>query len=290
MGSFKGVVSDMFIYTTTHVITGADVTRKIYDTPRDIALPRIDFHGCSFTYGMGVNDTQTYPYLFAMSNPQYQVRNYGRPGYSTLEALLILKRQKNQNDLPKALMTNNLDFHDQRNAGSAEWREGLQEGFLMDGGRCLSKEYAKTVYSCQFPFGEMADDKLKIKRYGVYGIYHRLWGRHHSALIYAIERSLNKYLYDGTPHALISQAIFLEIQKSCAENKIDLVITVMSSGHSTEDMQKFLTGNHIKWIAVNVDFSNPIYTNQPYDQHPSPLAHHLFAEKIDRALKQKANK
>ncbi len=279
-GAFKVVINQGLIYTTTHVKTGNVVTRKIYDGAPDSSLPRIDFHGCSFTYGMGVSDTNVYPYLFARNRPDLVVRNYGCPGYSTLEALLILKQQKSENDLPKIVIVNYLDFHDERSAGSSQWREGQQVAFLKGTASHVSKEILETLDSCSFPFAQVVNNALEIRWYNIHRLYHQFWGRDKSALIYGLEKAVNKQKYDRQPEFEITKAILLEIQKLCNENKIELGVTTMSSSDKTHELINFLSVHHIKTIDLAIDFADPRYTNKPYDGHPSPLAHHLFADKL----------
>ena len=279
-GSFKAVVNEKLVYYTNHVRTGGQVTRRIYNCGPDSSLPRLDFHGCSFTYGMGVNDSQTYAALFAGENLSYRVRNCACPGYLTLEALLVLERQKEQNDLPETVVLNYLDFHDQRNAGTAEWRQAQQEGFMNGASRCLSKGQVQNISLCRFPFAGFSNRALDVKWFNIAGMYHQFWGREKSAFIYALEQAVNKISYSGPSPQLITKAVFLEIQKFCLVNKIKLIVTTMSAGENTNEMQRFFTDNHIEWIDIAVDFSNPVYTNFPYDGHPSPLAHRWFANKL----------
>ncbi len=279
-GNFNVVINEKLNYHATHVKAGDDVVRKIYDTLPGPGLPRVDFHGCSFTYGMGVSDTQTYPYYYAMLNPMVRVRNYGCPGYAALEALLILQRQVQQNNLPQTVIVNYLDFHDDRSAGSSQWREGQQEGFLMLGDKCLSADYIKKVDSCRFPFAALVNNKPGVQWYNVQQLYHRFWGRNYSALVYALEKTVNKWLYDNTPPQRITEAILIQIQQLCKQNNVKLIVTTMSAGSKTNTLAGFLDANHIQHINLAIDFSNPLYTNQPYDGHPSPLAHRLIAQKL----------
>jgi hypothetical protein len=280
-GHFKIEINDSCYYNTTHIVSNNNVIRKIYDKNTEIGHPLVDFHGCSFTYGMGVNDTEPYPYLWAQSHPDYIVRNFGCPGYSTLDALLILQRQKIQNDLPSAAVINYLDFHDERNWGSASWREGLQEGIMSSSSRLLSEKTGRTVSQCRFPFAKVSNGGLMIEWFNVNQLYHRFCGRDYSALIYAIEKVFNRCVYNKSDPGLTTRAIFEKIKSICKKNNVKLVVTIMSQNSKSKSMQNFLKRNNFNCQDISIDFSNPLYTNQPPDTHPSPLAHRIFAAKLD---------
>lgn len=279
-GLFTAIVKDKLSYRAGHVCTGFNITRMIYDS-LPVGLPRIDFHGCSFTYGMGVSDTLVYPYLYAMSHRHWSVRNYGCPGYSTLEALIILRRQKEQNDLPHAVIINYLDFHDERNSGTAEWRERLKEGFSLGAARFLSAVQIGRLADSRFPFAEVSNGKVIVQHYDLHSLYYTLWLRDYSAVFYGSERCLNRWLYERHDPQLVTEMIFREIKEFCAANKVELIVSIMSQSKATNEMKSFLNKEGIRSVDISLDFSNPIYTNLPYDGHPSPLAHYLFAEKLE---------
>jgi hypothetical protein len=182
--------------------------------------------------------------------------------------------------MPACAVINYLDFHDERNAGTAEWREGLKGGFLVGAGHLLSERIINKIYSCRFPFAKLTDNKLEKEWFKINSLYYQFWGRDNSAFIYALEKAMNGFLYNGSNPALVTKAVLLEIKKICSENKTGLIVTIMNSSDKTRDIKKFLTENNIKWIDISVDFSNTVYTNLPYDGHPSPLAHRLFAAKL----------
>jgi hypothetical protein len=57
------------------------------------ARPVVVAAGCSFTFGHGLNDEDTWPWLLQEQLPEYQVLNAGVMGYGTDQALLAAERQ-----------------------------------------------------------------------------------------------------------------------------------------------------------------------------------------------------
>jgi hypothetical protein len=57
------------------------------------AGPLLIASGCSFTFGHGVNDSDSWPWLLQARLPNYHVMNLGVMGYGTDQALLAAERQ-----------------------------------------------------------------------------------------------------------------------------------------------------------------------------------------------------
>ena len=126
-GKFDVSINKTITYTCTHTIDSYRITQK---QPIFSPKKRIDIHGCSFTYGMGVDDSLAYPFLVQQALPSLDIRNYAVPGYGTIQTLLILQQQIAQGQTPDKLILNYLDFHDERNALTPNYRNNLYFGFL----------------------------------------------------------------------------------------------------------------------------------------------------------------
>jgi hypothetical protein len=57
----------------------------------DSATAHLMFFGCSYTYGEGVNNTETFTHLLAHTLPNYQVYNYAYSGYGPQQTLAKLE-------------------------------------------------------------------------------------------------------------------------------------------------------------------------------------------------------
>lgn len=78
--------------------------------------------GCSFTFGHGLNDRDTWPWLLQEKLPNYHVVNVGCMGYGTDQALLAAERQLLQAPGKTALVVLGFaDFQIERNRSPQGW-------------------------------------------------------------------------------------------------------------------------------------------------------------------------
>jgi hypothetical protein len=66
---------------------------------RDKSRKLIHMLGCSFTFGHGVEDNETYPWIIADMHPDLQIKNYGVSSYCPMRSLLQLREIKEKPDL-----------------------------------------------------------------------------------------------------------------------------------------------------------------------------------------------
>jgi hypothetical protein len=94
--------------------------RKTSASPHD--GPEILAAGCSFTFGHGLNDQDTWPWLLQEKLPQYRVVNAGCMGYGTDQALLAADREVEQHPSQvKAVILGFGDFQIERNRCTQGW-------------------------------------------------------------------------------------------------------------------------------------------------------------------------
>lgn len=103
-------------------------------------LSRINFFGCSFTYGYGLNDDETFPYYVAQKIENISVKNFGFTGYGVHQALAILQSDRDTSGPINFLLT--APWHAPRSSCKTSWTAGsprykLQpNGDLIRVGRC----------------------------------------------------------------------------------------------------------------------------------------------------------
>jgi len=84
--------------------------------------PAIIATGCSFTFGHGLNDEDTWPWLLQKKFPNYRVMNLGVMGYGTDQALLAAERQVLRSPQQTAAVVLGLaDFQIERNRSPQGW-------------------------------------------------------------------------------------------------------------------------------------------------------------------------
>ena len=84
------------------------------------ARPVVVAAGCSFSFGHGLNDEDTWPWLLQEQLPQYQVLNAAVMGYGTDQALLAAERQIRQHPA-QAVVLGFGAFQIERNRAPQGW-------------------------------------------------------------------------------------------------------------------------------------------------------------------------
>jgi hypothetical protein len=125
------------IYTVKYTI-GDDGFRT---TPHDYSISKaVNFLGCSFTFGEGLDDDQTLPYYVSKLGG-YHVRNYGFFGYGPHQALAILTSTRNTDGAINFFLT--APWHAERSACIPIFSAGSPRYYMVDGniqqnGVCMS--------------------------------------------------------------------------------------------------------------------------------------------------------
>lgn len=89
------------------------------------------FLGCSFTFGVGVEDQLTYPYLLAAQAwPRIQVRNFSVSGWGTTQAFLALENELKHRPAPRLVVYGLIAHHRQRNYLRKSWFAKGKAGWL----------------------------------------------------------------------------------------------------------------------------------------------------------------
>jgi hypothetical protein len=110
----QGVVQ----YDVTYGVSGG--TRLTSQWPHE--GPALIAAGCSFTFGHGVNDQDSWPWLVQEGLAGYRVINAAVMGYGTDQALLAAERELEQNrGRTAAIVLGFGDFQIERNRGAQGW-------------------------------------------------------------------------------------------------------------------------------------------------------------------------
>ena len=106
--------------------------------------PRVRFFGDSYTFGVGLNDSETLPQVFADLTGA-NVENYGFPGYSPAQTLYAMQKGMFDKDIAtaKLFILETAPFHVDRTACLPSWAVGAPRYVLKDGkldlaGHCRS--------------------------------------------------------------------------------------------------------------------------------------------------------
>ena len=110
----KGVVAFDVVYSL------AAGKRQIPAVP--LSGPLLIATGCSFTFGHGLNDADTWPAQLQQKLPNYRVVSVAAIGYGTDQALLAAERELQQHKGQiGGVVLGFADFHIQRNRSAQSW-------------------------------------------------------------------------------------------------------------------------------------------------------------------------
>jgi len=115
------------IYDVNYTI-GSDGFRVTDQSQQE--TERINFFGCSFTFGEGLNDRETLPYYFAQYSDSFKVKNFGFHGYGAHQAVAIMQSDRDTAGKLNFLLT--VPWHAQRSACKPIWTAGSPRYSLIN--------------------------------------------------------------------------------------------------------------------------------------------------------------
>ena len=273
-GKFQVKMNHKINYTCTH---HSDSFRILSYSEPIRFQKKIDIHGCSFTYGMSVDDSLAFPFLLQKSFPNYRFRNYSVPGFGNIQALIRLKNQIKNNDLPDIIMVSYADFHDERNALNTNYRKSLYHGFLN------ANEKIKPLFDeSQMPYYDL-EKGIQYRNWNK--MYKNWFGRDYLATVNSLQNAFEKMKSASDDEKAITHKILLEINDLCKKSNIDFFVLTITENANTEITKQFCEQQNIKVLDVGLELPSEKYSNLPYDIHPNRIAHRVFAERILEKMK-----
>jgi hypothetical protein len=268
-GRFTVTLGTGYSFKVTHLPNTLRITHPLdgYEIPRE--KEEIWIFGCSFTYGWGLNDEQTYPWLLQERFPAYELVNFGVSGYGTIHSLLQF-RDALKLMHPKVAVLAYADFHDIRNT------------FL----RIRQKEtvpYNKLGPLLQ-PYARLDEDGEL--RYSMAEVAYREFPlMRHMALAHFIETMYDRYedkLYRS--HA-VSEALVEEMGRLAREHEVKFVVAGIAESRDMHRMLYFAQEHGIPSVDISVDLRIEENMNATHDGHPSAIANKKYADKLEAFLK-----
>lgn len=274
-GTYQVTINKELKYTATHLNSRQRTCGSVSDTGT-----LITFYGCSFTYGTGVNDSEVYPYLLQQQFDSLKIENRAVPGYGQAQVLVQLEDDLTNKEKPSILVLNYLPFHNERNTMNTGYQQKIRMGYEL-----TKKDDSRiSKYPCSYPYGEMVDGKLNMKKMSIGEINSTFPLISYSAITNTLQNLIDQKSVDAEQDEKVTQAMIREIKRICDDFDVKLVVTYMMNDAETKRMIQFCEEISIPTVDIYVDLNQEGYTNAPHDQHPSPIAHKLFAEKLSTFL------
>ncbi len=233
------------------------------------------FFGDSFTFGEWVDDNETMPFAISQLARQYQVYNYGVPGYGPQHLLAKLESGELASELgkpaaPVTLVYTFIDSHVKRAIGSMHY-------------------YAAWMADC--PLYVFNADKTGVVRRGSF----------------RTGRPRHSFLYGLVGRSQVFRLIHFDWPRRISRRDINLVCSMIEASRDrfkllfgsdrfyvlfypgSDLVQKMAPRLASRGISV-LDYSHLVNWDDkkyhlPADDHPNPQTHRLIAEQIARDLK-----
>ena len=236
------------------------------------------FFGCSFTYGQGVNDSETMPYQVGIkSHGKYHIYNFGVKGYGPHQMLSelehnVVKNIVNSNGSTYAIYQA-IPEHINRAAGLAFWD--------YYGPKYILGKNKEVRYAGNFDDYTVFPKKI-LKYLNESLIYRNILG---NARFFDDNKDID--LYEGI--VIAAKEIF-EKQYPGGEFHIMFWDNISSAGEISQNLRWMKVLKFFSEKGLNIHLVSkilPDYQNNrskfrlsPYDSHPSALAHKLIAEYV----------
>lgn len=266
-GEYSITLNDVVNFTATHNSNG---TRKVPSKIKDNLLNKTVLLGCSFTYGYGVNDDQTFAALLQEYYKDIKVENLGVVGYGTVQSFMQLQKLLLESP-PNRVILNFSSFHFMRNNLTTRYRVNLKIGYKNS-----SQHVNSLMNSAQFPYVESTD--LKIKHSKWENIYTNWMGRETFATVNWMQSSYEAYRSNKEESLTLTAALIDSMNQLCIAKNVDFGIVCLDSTTETKALHNQL--KNIPWLDVYFDFTNKKTTHLPYDSHPNIIGHQNISNKI----------
>lgn len=261
-GQYTLTLNNAVTFKATHLANGQ---RKIPKSGVD-SLPELLFLGCSYTYGYGVNDAESFPALIQKKHTGWNVQNAAVVGYGTAQHLLQLKKRLKK-DPPKCVIVSLSSVHFIRTVLSQQYRANLRIGY-----RRSSDQVDNRMSTARFPYMRKCG---KIEYQGWNGMYPEIWGRYWLASANFLQLQYDSAKEPNCDAVDITKCILEEMAELCEKHDVSFGVICLDNSPETRQLQQRVTS--IPWKNIGFSFKNKVLTHLPHDSHPNAKGHQKIA-------------
>jgi hypothetical protein len=267
-GEFELNISNRFQFTARHDADGHRLTSyDIDDKTQNHPEKQIWMFGCSYTYGWLIRDDETYPWLLQEKLSDYKIHNFAVSGYGTLQPYLQYRQAISEKKSPSIVILGYSDFHDKRNTIERRWKK--------------EHSYVERTGSFRVPIARLNNQDELLLDYDNMK-YRAFPFSRHSALMNLIENHFDIHHDKKLKSSETTKKILLRFKKLCDKHETVFIVAGIQKNNRTKEMLKFCESSGIYTVDISVEKGSkaPENSHYPYDNHPSPLAHKLYAAKL----------
>lgn len=239
---------------------------------------KIALYGCSFTYGTGVEDSNTVVSQLQQRTKSCQFINYGKPGWGTTQMFLQLKKMLKSGIEVSKVAVNFCDFHLARNGLSPSYRLTLSKG--ISDLETLEKRNANLD---SFPYFSY-EDSLQLNYESWKDLSTDFPGRNYSALMNLVQNVVSSLQEDQSYNYRLGIQLFIEMNKLCLENEVDFEVYGITESEITSRFIHDLKTKNIHSHYVPVPFHEEQYNLSPLDLHPNKEGYGVLADQMMKTI------
>ena len=271
-GAYTITINEGLTYHTTHINR---FSRVIATPPTEEPQAVLAVFGCSYTYGMGLDDADAFPSHLANRLSDYEVRSYAVPGYGTVQGFMQLHQLVEQGEKPQVALFNFADFHLDRNSMTPDYRLHLNVGYQM----AIGNDRVDMAESA-FPYVREQDGTLVFHKAPWSQLYQHWSGRETFALVNLLQTITDRYETASIDAVKNTVLLMEQIQSYCTAHDIRLVVAGITESQATAAVLEAVSNKGIETVDAGLPLESATYNNLPYDTHPNERAHRLMAEKM----------
>lgn len=234
------------------VVTDADGYRTTSDPAERFAgRPEVWVFGCSFTWGMPLDNQDTYPWLLQDDLADCRVRNLGVYAYGNHHALLQLREllKDDSEAVPKVAVFAYCSFHRKRNVAAPSWLR-------------LENSIRKQPEEMRYPRASLKGGQLEIE-----------------LVSYDAPQADRDPTEEQTNQ--VTLAIFREIRELCRSRGIRPIVAVQTHAGATDTVPEGCRDElGFTMVDMVVDVGDPRFNVLPYNSHPNAAAHRIYADRL----------
>lgn len=264
-GSYRITINNGHSYSASHF-----QGRRNYLNPNE-NNPVVFMMGCSFTYGMGVNNNETFTSILQRDS-NINILNFGVPGYGTVQSILQLEDEIADGNIPNMVILNFSYLHFDRNALTPKYRKELTLGYA----RSSDLTYQK-MHKARFPY--LYEEEIKWCPWD--NLYSNWWGRETFATVNYVNTIVDQNKLTEVEIINTTKNLFIRLKKLCDDHGIKLKVCFLDKSERNNTLEQLCQSVEVDFRKVGLDHISKSYTNLPYDSHPNSKGH----ERIARTLK-----
>lgn len=267
-GNYKININDCVEYNATHNMEGRRITSRTPVVSKD----KIFIFGCSFTYGVGVNDNETYPFLLQNLLQNYKVDNFAIPGSGMVHSYLKLKKNLEKGERPKIVVVSYATFYEERNQLTRSFESKLYDGVKQQDGFVDSEYY--------YPRCKIKNNSIAVECVNIVQEFQPIPLVNYSAIATFVDQTWNKIDYKKTEGFSVSKILIKNFNNLAKQYHFKLIIADVSYNEKSKDVEIFCSKNNLNYVNISPDYSKGDYTLAPCDYHPNQSAHLIYARKL----------